>query len=65
VAKHSPKRTAPLKNQKQPMGMPHTRHVLLKDMEIYELNNNEFFSFVRIAKTFKVVVHFHFLILVM
>jgi hypothetical protein len=47
------------------MGMPHTRHVLLKDMEIYELNNNEFFSFVRIAKTFKVVVHFHFLILVM
>jgi hypothetical protein len=36
-----------------------------KDKEIYELNSDEIFSFIKTAKTSKVVVYFHFFILAM
>ncbi len=63
-AKHSPKRIAPPKIQKQPMGMPLARLVLLKE-EIYELSSDEDFSSIRIAKIGKLAIYFHFFILVM
>jgi hypothetical protein len=65
AVKHSPKRTTPPNNQKQPMGMPLTRPILPKEKEIYELSSNEDFSFVKIAKIGNLVVYFHFFILVM
>jgi hypothetical protein len=61
VIKHSAKRITPPKNQKQPMGMPPTRPIPPKEKEIYELSNDEDFSSIRIAKTSKLVVYFHFL----
>ncbi len=64
ATKHSPKRITSPKNHKQPMGMPLVR-VVLPNKEIYELNNNEIFSSTRIAKTSKLIIYFHFLILVM
>jgi hypothetical protein len=36
VIEHSPKRTTPPKNQKQPMGMPLARPIPPKEKEIYE-----------------------------
>ncbi len=36
-----------------------------KEKEIYELNSDENFSFIKTAKTSKVVVYFHFFILAM
>jgi len=64
VAKHFPKMTTPPKNQKQPMGMPPLRLILLKE-DIFELNNDEKFSSVRSTKKKKLVVYFHFFILLM
>jgi hypothetical protein len=46
------------------MGMPLARLILLKE-EIYELSSDEDFSSIRIAKIGKLVVYFHFFILVM
>jgi hypothetical protein len=46
------------------MGMPLVM-VVLPNKEIYELNNDEIFSSTRIAKTSKLIIYFHFLILVM
>ncbi len=43
------------------MGMPPTRPIPPKEKEIYELSNDEDFSSIRIAKTSKLVVYFHFL----
>jgi hypothetical protein len=62
--KHSPKRITSPKTHKQHMGMPLARLVLRKK-EIYELNNDEFFSSIRTKKTIKLVIYFHFLISVM
>ncbi len=53
------------KTKNNPWGCLFARSVLLKEKEIYELSNNEDFSFVKIAKIGKLVVYFHFLILVM
>ncbi len=61
VVEHSTKRAAPIKNHKQPMGMPLTRPAL-PNKEVYELNNNEFFSWVRIAKISKLVIYYNILI---
>jgi hypothetical protein len=44
VAKHSTKRATYIKNHKQPIGMPPTRHVLPKEKEVYELSSDEDFS---------------------
>jgi hypothetical protein len=46
------------------MGMPHARPVSPKEEEIYELSNDEIFSFFRIAKTSKLAMYIHFLIVV-
>jgi hypothetical protein len=35
VAEHATKRATPINNQKQPMGMPPIRPVLLKEKEVY------------------------------
>jgi len=43
------------------MGMPHARLIPLKEKEIYELNNDEDFSFVKIVKLGKLAMCFHFL----
>jgi hypothetical protein len=45
------------------VGMPLRRPVTPKEKEIYELNNDEDFSSIRITKISKLVVYFHFLIL--
>jgi hypothetical protein len=63
AAEHSPKRITLPKNQKQPMGMPPKRLLLLKE-EIYELRNDEDFSSIRTAKIGKLIVCLHFFILV-
>ncbi len=42
------------------MGMPLARPIFPKEKEIYQLNNDEDFSFVKIAKTSNLVVYFHF-----
>jgi hypothetical protein len=64
--KHSPKKTTPPKNQKKQMGMPPSRPVPHKKKKIYDLSNDEKFSFVRIIKIDKLATYFHFLfILVM
>jgi hypothetical protein len=47
------------------MGMPNARPVLPKEKEIYELNNDEKFSYVRTAKIGKLAMYCHFLIVVM
>jgi hypothetical protein len=60
AVEHSPERTTPPKNHKQPMGMPLARPIFPKEKEIYQLNNDEDFSFVKIAKTSNLVVYFHF-----
>jgi hypothetical protein len=39
--------------------------LLPKEKDIYELNSDENFSFIKTAKTSKVVVYFHFFILAM
>jgi hypothetical protein len=49
ATKNSPKRITSPKKHKQPMGMPPARLVLPKK-EIYELGNDEDFSFVRNCK---------------
>ncbi len=45
--------------------MPLARPVPPKEKEIYELNSDEDFSAIKIAKISKLVVYFHFLILAM
>jgi hypothetical protein len=54
AVEHSPKRTTPPKNHKQPMGMPLARPlarpIFPKEKEIYQLNNDEDFSFVKMQK---------------
>jgi hypothetical protein len=47
------------------MGMPLARPVSLEDKEIYELSSDEFFSSIKIARTCKLAMYFHFLILLM
>jgi len=65
ATEHSPKRSAPPKNQKQLMGMFLRRPIPFKEKEIHELSSDEDFFYVKIAKTGKLVVYFHFLILPM
>jgi hypothetical protein len=47
------------------MGMPLARPIPLIENEIYELNNNEDFLFVKTTKIGRLAMYFHFLILLM
>jgi len=48
------------RTKKQPMGMPLARLIPLKEKKIYDLNNNEDFSFVKTVKIGKLTMYFHF-----